>query len=166
MSGNYTYLMHHGIKGQEWGVQNGPPYPLDEKTKAIAYRGGYLKDGTKVANATKKEVMQTRQQVNKNIKFMSTNDLNEYKNRLMLEESLADITGTNWYKKQGKQALDNINKILTEGSIDAGKTIIKNSELYAANEALGSMLSKTKIDSKIAEILVYGKQKDKKKSDS
>ena len=22
-------LMHHGIKGQEWGVQNGPPYPLN-----------------------------------------------------------------------------------------------------------------------------------------
>ena len=21
-------LYHHGIKGQEWGVQNGPPYPL------------------------------------------------------------------------------------------------------------------------------------------
>ena len=23
------YLMHHGIKGQKWGVRNGPPYPLD-----------------------------------------------------------------------------------------------------------------------------------------
>lgn len=22
------YLVHHGIKGQKWGVQNGPPYPL------------------------------------------------------------------------------------------------------------------------------------------
>ena len=27
--GNKDYLMHHGIKGQSWGVQNGPPYPLD-----------------------------------------------------------------------------------------------------------------------------------------
>lgn len=25
------FLAHHGIKGQKWGVQNGPPYPLDEK---------------------------------------------------------------------------------------------------------------------------------------
>ena len=23
---------HHGIKGQKWGVQNGPPYPLDENS--------------------------------------------------------------------------------------------------------------------------------------
>lgn len=25
-------LTHHGIKGQSWGVRNGPPYPLDQKT--------------------------------------------------------------------------------------------------------------------------------------
>lgn len=23
-----TYLVHHGIQGQKWGVKNGPPYPL------------------------------------------------------------------------------------------------------------------------------------------
>lgn len=33
-----NYLIHHGIKGQQWGVQNGPPYPLDAKVKAEAYR--------------------------------------------------------------------------------------------------------------------------------
>lgn len=25
-------LYHHGIKGQSWGVRNGPPYPLDRST--------------------------------------------------------------------------------------------------------------------------------------
>lgn len=25
------YLAHHGIKGQRWGVRNGPPYPLNSK---------------------------------------------------------------------------------------------------------------------------------------
>lgn len=24
-------LYHHGIKGQAWGVQNGPPYPLNQE---------------------------------------------------------------------------------------------------------------------------------------
>lgn len=30
------YISHHGIKGQKWGVQNGPPYPLeyDDYSKA------------------------------------------------------------------------------------------------------------------------------------
>lgn len=26
-------LYHHGIKGQKWGVRNGPPYPLEEKAE-------------------------------------------------------------------------------------------------------------------------------------
>lgn len=25
-----SFLIHYGIKGQKWGVQNGPPYPLDD----------------------------------------------------------------------------------------------------------------------------------------
>lgn len=28
-SSNDFRLYHHGVKGQAWGVQNGPPYPLD-----------------------------------------------------------------------------------------------------------------------------------------
>ena len=34
----WCYLAHHGIKNQEWGVQNGPPYPLDtsEHNRIIA----------------------------------------------------------------------------------------------------------------------------------
>ena len=30
------YLMHHGIKGQKWGVKNGPPYPLKENAHTTA----------------------------------------------------------------------------------------------------------------------------------
>ena len=26
-------LLHHGIKGQKWGVKNGPPYPLEKSSK-------------------------------------------------------------------------------------------------------------------------------------
>lgn len=28
----YNTLAHHGIKGQKWGVRNGPPYPLDKSS--------------------------------------------------------------------------------------------------------------------------------------
>ena len=26
-------LQHHGVKGQKWGVKNGPPYPIDKSEK-------------------------------------------------------------------------------------------------------------------------------------
>ena len=38
------YLIHHGIKGQNWGVKHGPPYPLDaEKHRTVIKKGNHLK---------------------------------------------------------------------------------------------------------------------------
>lgn len=34
-----NYLEHHGIKGQTWGIRNGPPYPLDKKVYNAVVRG-------------------------------------------------------------------------------------------------------------------------------
>lgn len=28
------YLAHHGVNGQQWGIRNGPPYPLDASSLA------------------------------------------------------------------------------------------------------------------------------------
>lgn len=33
-----TYLAHHGITGQKWGVQNGPSYPLSNSQRSVAER--------------------------------------------------------------------------------------------------------------------------------
>lgn len=38
---NLDYISHHGIKGQKWGVKNGPPYPLVEKQKVLLKKGYY-----------------------------------------------------------------------------------------------------------------------------
>lgn len=32
----HNFLYHHGIKGQKWGVKNGPPYPVDRKRVFIS----------------------------------------------------------------------------------------------------------------------------------
>lgn len=114
------FLMHHGIKGQKWGIMNGPPYPLNDNVKAIAYRGGVLKDGSQIEGITKRDVANARKIINKNIKYMSTQDLNEYRNRLMLEGNLGDITGSNWAQKQGKKILDSLEKIGTQSAVNIG----------------------------------------------
>lgn len=39
-----SYLVHHGIKGQKWGVKNGPPYPIGEDGhSASEKRAGWRK---------------------------------------------------------------------------------------------------------------------------
>ena len=53
-------LYHHGIKGQKWGVQNGPPYPLDQGRRQTKY--GFSKEGgnaRKVANIASKVFLST-----------------------------------------------------------------------------------------------------------
>lgn len=35
-----TYLIHHGIKGQKWGVRNGPPYPVDWSDHKVEIKKG------------------------------------------------------------------------------------------------------------------------------
>lgn len=32
-------LAHHGVKGQKWGVRNGPPYPIDKSKKSDKIEG-------------------------------------------------------------------------------------------------------------------------------
>lgn len=40
-----NYIKHHGIKGQKWGVKNGPPYPLDAKVSKAIKKGKNTKHG-------------------------------------------------------------------------------------------------------------------------
>lgn len=48
-------LWHHGVKGQQWGVQNGPPYPLDKDGKTAL-------DKQKKANSKKEEYERVSQE--------------------------------------------------------------------------------------------------------
>ena len=36
-------LAHHGVKGQKWGVQNGPPYPIDRKRVEKSKKNSMIK---------------------------------------------------------------------------------------------------------------------------
>jgi len=129
------YLIHHGVTGQKWGVVNGPPYPLNDTVKAIAYRGGVLKDGTQL-NINRRDVQKARKIVNKNIKYLSTNELNEYRNRLMLEGNIGDITGSNWAQKQGKKILDSLERIGSQSAVNIGTQLATRGGLLAITKIL------------------------------
>lgn len=42
-----NYLFHHGVKGQKWGVRNGPPYPIEDKV---------LRKGTRINSVSDKYI--------------------------------------------------------------------------------------------------------------
>lgn len=61
------FLAHHGIKGQKWGVRNGPPYPLDSSIstgKRLKNVGSVSKkkakvgsDSSNITNRDKKDIL-------------------------------------------------------------------------------------------------------------
>lgn len=50
MAANESILEHHGIKGQKWGVKNGPPYPIDKSSG----RGTIVKNAIESGEVSKK----------------------------------------------------------------------------------------------------------------
>lgn len=52
MSNNY--LFHHGIKGQKWGVKNGPPYPIQTRKNVLLKKGSIAYRVSNIDNETNK----------------------------------------------------------------------------------------------------------------
>ena len=134
------FLEHHGIKGQKWGVENGPPYPLNDTIKAIAYRGGELTDGRKAVNFTAKDVKKARKIVNKNLKTMTSDEIKEYKARLALESEMGEILGTNYGSKLQKKLKDNAVDAVADSLKTTGTKVLANAEMAAVGEIISNTL--------------------------
>lgn len=53
----YNVIAHHGVKGQKWGVRNGPPYPLDKSKKSDTIVADAIESGevSKTVNREKQK---------------------------------------------------------------------------------------------------------------
>lgn len=47
-------LYHHGIEGQKWGVENGPPYPLDPEDHSAAEKRAMAREERRAEKRKKK----------------------------------------------------------------------------------------------------------------
>lgn len=87
---------HHGIKGQKWGVQNGPPYPLEENSGSSGKRGLFEKRAKTV-----EEKMKSHSVGEADLKKMTNQELDDYINRLFKEKKLVSL------QDETKEALKN-----------------------------------------------------------
>lgn len=141
-----TELEHHGIKGQTWGDQNGPPYPLKGSQRSAAEK----KKGTPVSKfaqgreerrkkkaAAKIEKAKVKDEAKviktdnkKAISKMRDKDLKESINRLEQEKKYKDLYNE-VYSNEGKAYLK---KKVSEGASNA------------VGSAVQSLLSRAAID--------------------
>lgn len=114
-------IQHHGIKGQKWGQQNGPPYPLKEGIARRVINRFKRSAGDKNTKTMKRAKT-------KDLNTMSDRELERTTKRLKLERDFANLTEGSVAK--GKKFVDGLDKaivtgIITSVAIEAGKAIVK-----------------------------------------
>lgn len=79
-----TYLAHHGIKGQKWGIRRfqnpDGSYTSEGRTRRLRERRGNLRSNT------------LREARRKDINSMTTKEIKEYNDRLQAEQQFKQLT--------------------------------------------------------------------------
>lgn len=115
-------LAHHGIKGMQWGVKNGPPYPIDKSS------GSNSSSGEK---STRKEKKKEMKKASKNRRILSDNEIRAKIERIKLERQLKTMTD-----EEIKPGRKFVSDILKQSGKQAATTIVSGAMLYATKAAL------------------------------
>lgn len=158
------FLEHHGILGQKWGVQNGPPYPLssdqksaDEKKKKKS--SGILSIFKKKSKSEPEEKEETPEEhearrqaaINKGtakevMEFqgeLSNNELNTAIQRIQFEKRLKDLIAEDEPSikngmEKAQEFMDNVGKVrnMAEIGINAYNTTVKIAKAFDPNNKM------------------------------
>lgn len=97
---NNKYLSHHGIKGQRWGVEHGPPYPVRRtaggKPKTTSIVKSRLKEkaasrAEKKHEALKRSVINNPKRLYKNRSEFTDKEINEIMSRIEKNQRMKDL---------------------------------------------------------------------------
>lgn len=140
----YGYIEHHGIKGQKWGVRNGPPYPIGSSVKkAMRRRRSAEKSAERQAESvTGSKVLDKA--YNK-IASMDREDWDTVRNKT--EKAVACAKGSLMIAG----ALTAIGSVAIAGSLTAAYFIDNPDEMKGIIDDITALLGKSEIGEKAAE---------------
>ena len=119
----YEELYHHGVKGQQWGERNGPPYPLDSKGSSLRKQKRIYKKMNKKLNALDKSKKSLDEKIEKKAEKIgaSDSDVKVYKKYFNLSYDLM--------KKSLKEAYTLEMKSVNDATIKKGEEYINSASL-------------------------------------
>lgn len=154
-----NYLEHHGIKGQKWGVEHGPPYPLKTGVSARIKRAAKSVKNRVESNrqqkaerkAAKQEAKEEKRRqknptLQDKIDAMSNEELDAAASRLKKENAYLDELGKRQARKGEsylKKSADLLNDLKAAGDavsglIQTGKKLGKALGIYSESQDFDS----------------------------
>lgn len=134
-------LYHYGVKGQEWGVQNGPPYPLSDRTRKQMVRAQRRRDYA-------------------NRELMSDEELRNRINRLQMERQYRELN--NEMVESGKSTLQRSLKTAGEKTLT---NAMQGAMAWAVAKGVGALTGNDDFGTTIAKGS-YKEPKNKKAEDN
>ena len=125
---NGDELYHHGIDGQQWGVRNGPPYPLD--------KSNYTWKEKRALKKARKEMRKSRRNLKKNVSLMSDEGVNKYNERLEAEKKLHRNLRYDDKVAQGEEA---VGKFLSTTGGKVMSVVGTAAAVYAGSQIVGKL---------------------------
>lgn len=114
-----AYLVHHGVKGQQWGVRNGPPYPIEDKV---------LKKGTKLNSVSARYISSKDYMNNGNWMYTYRKD-EEWDNQVYkgpFAQYLATYRGAQWIKEHQFETIKDLKMPTKNERVSEFKNMLKD----------------------------------------
>lgn len=151
-------FLHHGIQGQKWGVQNGPPYPL----------GSYISTGKRLRKAARKEAKALSKEYS-NAKKAAKN----YKENMKLSKNIyKDVTDKKVkkaykaqykdYKAKYKNAKEEMDK--NKQNSQTAKEVLKSLENKSLSEVEQFLKDREYTTESITKLAMKDYKKEQKKA--
>ncbi len=103
------YLVHHGILGQKWGKQNGPPYPLGTSDHSAAEKKAGWKKSLDPKKQAKQNVKNAKDEV-----YFAKRALGEARAETKGNQLVIGMTKRRLQKLESKAKTDKVNKRIAE----------------------------------------------------
>ena len=138
------YLKHHGIMGQKWGKQNGPPYPLDSDDHSSAEKKAGWRQSLKSKIDNAREKYRIKKELHKdNINAYKTYKKNRGFKNLLIDKATG-VTEKNVVKLMDKKKMnvnDSVKQIRkTEGVKTAANYAYSGYKLYKNRKFIATVL--------------------------